>query len=58
MVDPQAKGKVRQKLCTTLVEAEERVSRAAETVSFNTTKLAAFLAEKRNGRKQTEASQP
>ena len=49
MVDPQARGKVRHKLCTTLVEAELCASRAAETIMVQSGKLAAFVAEKRNG---------
>lgn len=58
MVDPQAKGKVRARLRTTLVETEVRVSKAAETITMQATKLAVLIAEKRNGNGRTEPGQP
>ena len=57
MIDPQVAGKVRQKLCSTLDRAEECASKAAETISVQATRLAGFLAEKRNGRGHAKSSQ-
>lgn len=56
MVDPQCKGKVRQRLRTTLVEAEKRATEAAETISCQSVKLADFIARRRNGRARVESS--
>lgn len=43
MVDPKVKEKVRQRLSSALAEAEESANKAAETILFQTGKLAAFV---------------
>lgn len=48
MVDPSLKGKVRERLQSTIELAQQSVSKAAEDISFSAGKLAEIV-RKRNG---------